>query len=441
MRIYDIILKKRNKESLTEEEIQFFINEYTSGQIQDYQAAALVMAIFLNGMNERETINLTKAMMYSGDVIDLRDLDGIKVDKHSTGGVGDTTTLILAPLVASCGVKVAKMSGRGLGHTGGTIDKLESISGFNTSLSIEQFMENVRNIHVAVIGQTKNIAPADKKLYALRDVTATVDNISLIASSIMSKKLAAGSDAIVLDVKVGSGAFLKTYEEAVELATLMVNIGEGMGRKTMAVISEMAQPLGNAIGNAIEVIEAVDVLKGAGPEDLKSLCLTLGANLIHMAEIAPDFDSAYSILEENINSGKALESFKAFIVAQNGDCAFVDDYDFLPKAKIITEVFPKTSGTITTIKSDEIGIASMILGAGRENLDDEIDHSAGIYILKKIGDRVESDEPMAILYTNRDESIEEAKTRFLNAIEISDYEVEKPQLIKAIISKNGVRNF
>lgn len=441
MRIYDVILKKRNHEELSLEEIQFFIENYTKGEIHDYQAAALIMAIFLNGMNERETIDLTKAMMHSGDVIDLSAIDGVKVDKHSTGGVGDTTTLILAPLVASCGVKVAKMSGRGLGHTGGTIDKLESIEGFKTSLSVERFIENVNTINIAVIGQTKNIAPADKKLYALRDVTATVDNISLIASSIMSKKLAAGSDAIVLDVKVGSGAFVKTYDEAVELATLMVKIGEGMGRKTMAVISEMAQPLGNAIGNAIEVIEAVDILKNKGPEDLRNLCLTLGANLIFMAEKAASYEEAYKLLEAQLANGEALQSFKTFIEGQDGKTDFINNYDLLPKAKFVVEVYPPKAGHIKTIDSDEMGIASMILGAGRENLEDDIDFASGIYLLKKIGDSVQTDEPMAVFYTNDEKSIEEAKERFLGSLHLSDDEVPSPQLIKAIISKDGVKKF
>jgi len=326
--------------------------------------------------------------MHSGDTIDLSNIEGVKVDKHSTGGVGDTTTLILAPLVASLGIKFAKMSGRGLGHTGGTIDKLESIKGFNTSLSTEEFIENVNGINVAVIGQTKNIAPADKKLYSLRDVTATVDNISLIASSIMSKKLAAGSDAIVLDVKVGSGAFVKNYDDAVELATLMVKIGEGMGRRTMAVISEMAQPLGNAIGNAIEVIEAVDVLKNEGPDDLRELCLTLGANLIVMAKKADTFEDARELLKMQLSNGEALKYFEKLIIAQAGDPNFIDNYDYLPKAEYIEEVFSQEEGYIKTIESDDVGIASLMLGAGRENLEDGIDHSAGIYILKKIGDYV-----------------------------------------------------
>ncbi|MBN2260881.1 MAG: pyrimidine-nucleoside phosphorylase [Clostridiales bacterium] len=441
MRIYDIILKKRDQLELTKEEIKFFIDGYTNGDIHDYQAAALLMAIFINGMNERETIDLTEAMMKSGDVIDLTAIKGIKVDKHSTGGVGDTTTLILTPMIASLGVKVAKMSGRGLGHTGGTIDKLESIKGFHTSLSVEEFIKNVNEINIAVIGQTKNIAPADKKLYSLRDVTATVDNISLIASSIMSKKLAAGSDAIVLDVKVGSGAFVKTYEDAVELGSLMVKIGEGMGRRTMAVISEMEQPLGNAIGNAIEVIEAVDVLKNSGPEDLRDLCLTLGSNLLMMANKSDTYEDAYSLLEKQLENGEALKSFKTFIEGQGGNTEFIDNYDLLPKASIIEEVFSPIEGYIESIESDDVGIASLILGAGRENLDDEIDHSAGIYILKKIGDYVTVDEPMAIFYTNKANVLDDAKNRFHSAFKFSKTPVEFPKLIKAIISKDGVTKF
>lgn len=438
MRIYDIIQKKRDHEVLTHDEIQYFIEAYTEGTIHDYQAAALLMAIFLNGMNENETIDLTKAMMHSGDTIDLSMIEGIKVNKHSTGGVGDTTTLVLAPLVAACGIKVAKMSGRGLGHTGGTIDKLESIEGFNTSLDLDTFIENVNNTGIAVIGQTKNIAPADKKLYALRDVTATVDNISLIASSIMSKKLAAGSNAIVLDVKVGSGAFLKTYEDALEVASLMVKIGEGMDRRTMAVISEMQQPLGNAIGNAIEVIEAVDVLKGNGPDDLKELCLALGGNLVMMAGLEDSYEKAVKLLQSKIDDGQALEYFKRFIAAQNGKTDFVDNYELLPKTAHTIEIYPPQSGFIETIRSDEVGIASLILGAGRENLEDSIDHGAGIYLLSKIGDSVETEEPMAIFYTNDTSRLKEAEQRFHQAFDYSDHPVEAPKLIKAIVSTEGV---
>jgi pyrimidine-nucleoside phosphorylase len=325
-----------------------------------------------------------------------------------------------------------------LGHTGGTIDKLESIPGFNTALDIDVFIKNVTEKGIAVIGQTKNIAPADKKLYALRDVTATVDNISLIASSIMSKKLAAGADAIVLDVKVGSGAFLKTYDEAVEIASLMVKIGEGMGRSTMAVISEMQQPLGNAIGNAIEVIEAVDVLKNAGPSDLRDLCLALGANLVVMAGIESTHEDAVSLLVSKIEDGSALETFKRFIAAQEGDTGFVDDYHLLPEAKHVVEIYPSEDGYISTIRSDQVGIASLLLGAGRENLDDEIDHSAGIYLLSKIGDPVQKDTPMAIFYTNDKMCLKDAESRFHEAFDYSKHPVEKPALIKAIISKNGV---
>ncbi len=441
MRIYDIIMKKRDNEELSQEEIKFFIDGYTDGSIHDYHAAALSMAIFLNKMNERETIDLTDAVMHSGETIDLSNIEGVKVDKHSTGGVGDTTTLILAPLVASLGIKFAKMSGRGLGHTGGTIDKLESIKGFNTSLSTEEFINNVNNINVAVIGQTKNIAPADKKLYSLRDVTATVDNISLIASSIMSKKLAAGSDAIVLDVKVGSGAFVKNYDDAVELATLMVKIGEGMGRRTMAVISEMAQPLGNAIGNAIEVIEAVDVLKNEGPDDLRELCLTLGANLVVMANKADNYEDARELLKEQLSNGEALEYFEKLITAQGGDINFINDYDDLPKAKYIKEIFSLEDGYIETIESDDVGIASLMLGAGRVNIEDDIDHSAGIYILKKIGDYVTTDEPMAVFYTNNESLIEDAEKRFHSAFKYCDSPIDHPQLVKAIVSIDGVKKF
>ncbi|OPL08432.1 MAG: thymidine phosphorylase [delta proteobacterium ML8_F1] len=438
MRIYDIILKKRDGHPLTHEEIQFFIDGITHDTIEDYQAAALLMAIYLRGMDEEETLFLTRAMMHSGQIVDLSSIQGVKVDKHSTGGVGDTTSLVLAPLVASLGIKFAKMSGRGLGHTGGTIDKLEAIEGFNTSLGVEEFMDQVSNYAIALMGQTKNIAPADKILYSLRDVTATVDNISLIASSIMSKKLAAGSDAIILDVKVGSGAFLKTFEDAVALSKVMVDIGEGMGRRTMAVISEMAQPLGEAIGNAIEVVEAVEVLKNRGPADLRELTLTLGANLALMAGVSETYAAAYGILEEQLKNGRALEKFRTFIEIQGGNPAFIEDYSKLPQASHVVKVFPKRGGTIKSIASDDVGIASLILGAGRETLEDRIDFAAGIRLMKKIGDTISPEEPMAVFYTNRPEKIDEARERFLNAFEICDGPVTPPELIKATVSKDGV---
>lgn len=438
MRMYDIIRKKRDGHALSKDEIRHFIQGYTDGSIPDYQASALLMAIFLNGMDHDETLALTDSMMHSGETVELDMIEGIKVDKHSTGGVGDTTTLVLGPMIASCGINVAKMSGRGLGHTGGTIDKLESIPGFRTSLSVEEFLKVVSDCHLAVIGQTKNIAPADKLLYALRDVTATVDQISLIASSIMSKKLAAGANAIVLDVKVGTGAFLKTYEEAVALARLMVELGEGMGRSTRAVISEMSQPLGHAIGNALEVVEAVSVLKGNGPDDLRSLCIQLGADLVMMAGKAEDRVSAQTLLEYQLDSGAALETFRQFVEAQGGDTRFIEDESILPQARYIRDIHPEKAGTISAIQSEEVGIASMILGAGRENLTDAVDHAAGIRILAKIGDAVATGEPIAVFYTNDESRLEEATKRFLEAVTISDSPADRPQLIKAFVSKDGV---
>jgi pyrimidine-nucleoside phosphorylase len=395
MRMYDLIVKKRNGNELSTKEIEFFINKYTTGEIEDYQASALMMAIFFQKMNMRETVDLTKAMMHSGDVVDLSAIEGIKVDKHSTGGVGDTTTLVLAPLVASCGVPVAKMSGRGLGHTGGTLDKLESIKDFRIDLSIEEFVNNVNKNKIAVIGQTKDIAPADKKLYALRDVTGTVDNISLIASSIMSKKLAAGSNAIVLDVKVGSGAFIPDYKGALELSKTMVSIGTEMGRNTVALITDMDQPLGYAIGNSLEVKEAIDTLKNKGPEDLTELCLNLG---------------------EKLENGEAFDKFKEFVKIQGGDVSVVEKPEQLPLAKNIYEVKVTKEGIINKMIADEIGICAMMLGAGRETKDSLIDLSAGILLHKKVGDAVKKGDVLATFYTNKEDVIESIEDKFMENI-------------------------
>uniref|UniRef100_UPI0034A42BBE pyrimidine-nucleoside phosphorylase n=2 Tax=Clostridiaceae TaxID=31979 RepID=UPI0034A42BBE len=359
MRMYDVILKKRRGEELSKEEIDFFIQGFTKGEIPDYQASALLMSIFFNSMNKRETADFTMSMVHSGETLNLDKIQGIKVDKHSTGGVGDTTTILLAPMVASCGVPVAKMSGRGLGHTGGTIDKLESFKGFSVELSEEKFMENVNDIGIAVIGQTANLAPADKKLYALRDVTATVDNMPLIASSIMSKKIASGADGIVLDVKVGDGAFMKTPEDAKALAEEMVSIGKNVGRNTIAVISDMDQPLGYAIGNALEIKEAIDTLKGNGPKDLLELALTLGSNMLILANKVENFEEGKKLLLENIKNGKALEKLKEFVKAQGGNPACVDNTDLLPKAKYIIEVKANKSGTISKIHAEEMGLTAM----------------------------------------------------------------------------------
>ena len=399
MRMVDIIEKKRDGQELTTAEINFFIEGYTKGEIPDYQASALAMAIYFQDMNDRECADLTRAMVESGDTIDLSAIDGVKVDKHSTGGVGDTTTLVLAPLVASLGVPVAKMSGRGLGHTGGTIDKLESIAGFHVELTREQFIDLVNRDKVAVIGQSGNLTPADKKLYALRDVTGTVNSIPLIASSIMSKKIAAGADAIVLDVKTGDGAFMKTQEDAEELAHAMVRIGNHVGRKTIAIISDMSQPLGFAIGNALEVKEAIETLQGKGPKDLTELVLTLGSQMVILAGKAKTSEEAKEMLLDAIHSGKALAKFKEFLANQGGDASIVDDLTKLPQAKYKIELPAKQSGYISRMVADEIGVASMILGAGRATKEDVIDLAVGLVLHKKVGDKVEEGESILTIYS------------------------------------------
>ncbi|MGX1079008.1 pyrimidine-nucleoside phosphorylase [Bacillus sp. SLBN-57] len=389
MRMVDIITKKQNGEELTTEEIQFFIKGYTDGSIPDYQASALAMAIYFQDMTDRERADLTMAMVNSGETIDLSAIEGIKVDKHSTGGVGDTTTLVLAPLVAALDVPVAKMSGRGLGHTGGTIDKLEAIKGFHVELSKDEFIELVNRDKVAVIGQSGNLTPADKKLYALRDVTGTVNSIPLIASSIMSKKIAAGADAIVLDVKTGAGAFMKTDEDAVNLAKAMVRIGNNVGRQTMAVISDMSQPLGFAIGNALEVKEAIDTLKGEGPEDLTELVLTLGSQMVVLAKKAETLDEAREKLIDVMKNGKALQKFKDFLQNQGGDSSVADNPEKLPQAAYKIDVPAKEAGVVSEIVADQIGVAAMLLGAGRATKEDKIDLAVGIMLRKKVGDAVE----------------------------------------------------
>lgn len=400
MRMYDVILKKRRGEELLKEEIDFFVNGFTEGSIPDYQASALLMSIFFNKMNKRETADLTMAMVNSGDVLNLDKINGIKVDKHSTGGVGDTTTILLAPLVASCMVPVAKMSGRGLGHTGGTIDKLEAFKGFTVELEEDVFINNVNTINIAVAGQTGHLAPADKKLYALRDVTATVDNMSLIASSIMSKKIASGADAIVLDVKVGEGAFMKTSEDAKMLAEEMVAIGNSVGRKTIGVISDMDQPLGFAIGNSLEVIEAIETLRGNGPEDLLELTLTLGSNMLLLAKRVETVEEGRMLLLENIKNGKALEKLKEFVKAQGGDPAYVDDTNNFPKAKYEIEVKADKDGVISKIHAEALGIIAMELGAGRATKESVIDLSVGIILNKKRGNKVCKGDVLATVYAN-----------------------------------------
>ncbi|AAP25791.1 MULTISPECIES: pyrimidine-nucleoside phosphorylase [Bacillus] len=432
MRMVDIIAKKRDGKELTTEEIKFFINGYTDGSIPDYQVSALAMAIFFKDMTDRERADLTMAMVESGETIDLSAIEGIKVDKHSTGGVGDTTTLVLGPLVAALDVPVAKMSGRGLGHTGGTIDKLEAVEGFHVEITKEQFIDIVNRDKVAVIGQTGNLTPADKKIYALRDVTGTVNSIPLIASSIMSKKIAAGADAIVLDVKTGAGAFMKTEEDAKELAHAMVRIGNNVGRQTMAVISDMSQPLGFAIGNALEVKEAIDTLKGEGPEDLTELVLVLGSQMVVLAKKANTLEEAREMLIEVMKNGKATEKFKEFLNNQGGDSSIVDNPEKMPQAKYVIDVPAKTSGVISNIVADEIGIAAMLLGAGRATKEDEIDLAVGLMLRKKVGDAVKEGEPFVTIYANR-ENVEDVKAKIYENISIAETAVA-PKLVHTVIT-------
>ncbi|MCJ8008419.1 pyrimidine-nucleoside phosphorylase [Lederbergia wuyishanensis] len=422
MRMVDIIAKKRDGKHLSKEEIHFVIDGYTNGQIPDYQMSAFLMAVFFQGMSSNETAKLTMAMVKSGDQIDLSGIEGVKVDKHSTGGVGDTTTLILAPLVSALGIPVAKMSGRGLGHTGGTIDKLEAVQGFHVEISEQQFIELVNQNKIAVVGQSGNLTPADKKIYSLRDVTATVNSIPLIASSIMSKKIAAGADAIVLDVKVGAGAFMKQLDDARELANAMVEIGNQVGRKTLAVISNMEQPLGYAVGNALEVKEAIETLQGKGPADLHELCLVLGSKMVVLAGKANSEEEARTMLEEVIANGKALQVFKQFLSAQGGDPSVVDDVTKLPQATYQIPVNSTESGYISGIVADEIGVAAMLLGAGRATKESEIDLSVGIVLHKKIGDAVEAGESIATIYSNTEE-VDDVINRIMKAY---DYSKDKP---------------
>ncbi|GKV55480.1 pyrimidine-nucleoside phosphorylase [Sporosarcina sp. NCCP-2222] len=424
----DIIERKRNGEVLSKDEITFFVTGYTNGSIPDYQASALLMAIYFSGMNAEEQGYLTMAMVESGDQIDLSAIEGIKVDKHSTGGVGDTTTLILAPLVAACGVPVAKMSGRGLGHTGGTLDKLESIEGFHIELTEEQFVNQVNQLKLAVIGQSGNLTPADKKLYALRDVTATVESIALIASSIMSKKIAAGADAIVLDVKTGEGAFMKTLEDAEKLASAMVAIGKQVGRETMAVISDMNQPLGYAIGNALEVKEAIDTLKGEGPDDLTELCIALGSKMIMAGGKASSMEEAKTMLQKVIEDGSALTLFSKMIAAQGGNSEIVHNPELMPKADYQIEVPAPATGYITKMEADEIGVAAMLLGAGRATKEDEIDLAVGIVLNKKIGDHVEKGEALAVIHSNRTD-VTSSLEMLQKHIHIGQEQVDRPTLI------------
>lgn len=433
MRMVDLIEKKRDGNELSKEEIEYIVTNYTNGKIPDYQVSALLMAIFYQDMTNEEITNLTLAIANSGDVIDLSSLEGIKVDKHSTGGVGDTTTLILAPLVASVGVTVAKMSGRGLGYTGGTLDKLEAIPGFQIELSDEAFVRIVNESKVAVIGQSGNLAPADKKLYALRDVTATVDSLPLIASSIMSKKIAAGADAIVLDVTTGDGAFMKNIEDARRLAKTMTSIGKLANRETVAVISDMSEPLGEAIGNSLEVVEAIETLQGNGPEDLVEMCYALGSQMVVLTGKAKTIDEARTLLQEALESGKALAKFKEMIQNQGGDPTIVEQPERILTARYTMELPAKQSGVVSKIVANELGIAAMMLGAGRKTKEDDIDHAVGLKLHKKIGDTVTKGESLLTIYSN-DKEISSVIELLYKNIEIGESAM-KPTLIHDIITE------
>lgn len=438
MRMFDVISKKKYGEVLSKEEIEYVVREYTNGTIPDYQMSAFLMAVYFKGMSYEETFLLTMAMADSGDRLDLSAVNGINVDKHSTGGVGDKTTLVLAPMVAACGGKVAKMSGRGLGNTGGTIDKLESIPGFRTSLSKEEFIKNVNETGLALTGQTGNLAPADKKIYALRDVTAVVDSIPLIASSIMSKKIASGAKAIVLDVKVGNGAFMKNMDDAVKLAKQMVKIGESAGRNTIAVISDMNEPLGYAVGNALEVKEAVDTLKEHGPADLVELCMELGAQMLIASDITHDRNKAYEMLSSVIEDGSAYDKFIEFVKRQGGDISIFDDCKSLKKADYTVDITADKEGYVHHIQSELIGEASMILGGGRQNKEDKIDHYVGVVLSKKVGDAVKEGDVIATIYANDKKKIDDAKALIVKAFDINNQIVDTYTLIKRIISCKNV---
>ncbi|WP_252311759.1 pyrimidine-nucleoside phosphorylase [Sinobaca sp. H24] len=428
MRMVDIITDKRDGKELPQEAIEWFINEYTKGGVPDYQAAAFAMAVYFKGMTQSEAAALTFAMAASGDQLDLSAVEGVKVDKHSTGGVGDKTTLILGPIVAALGIPVAKMSGRGLGHTGGTIDKLEAFTGFQTEISQDEFIKLVNQNKIALAGQSGNLTPADKKLYSLRDVTGTVNSIPLIASSVMSKKIAAGADAIVLDVKTGSGAFMESVEEARELAGAMVDIGKSLDRKTMAVISDMNQPLGRFVGNALEVKEAIDTLNGKGPKDLHDLSVTLAAHMVVLADKAANLEEAVKLVEQVINNGEALKKMKQFIEAQGGDASSVDDSSLLLNASHLIEVTSEKNGFVSGMKASEIGRAAMTLGAGRATKDDEIDYAVGIELQKKNRDRVQAGDVLAVLHANQTDA-SEASAIVREAYEYSDSEVVPEPLI------------
>ena len=433
MRVVDLITKKKYKQELTKEEIHFLIDGYVKDKIPDYQMSALLMAICLNGLSTEEQVNLTYEMLESGDQIDLSSLAGIKVDKHSTGGVGDKTTLVLSPLIASFGIKMAKMSGRGLGHTGGTIDKLEAIPGFRVDLTEQEFLNQVKEIDIALVGQTANIAPADKKIYALRDVTGTVDSVGLIASSIMSKKLASGATHILLDVKVGDGAFMKDLEAASVLARAMVNIGNSAGRKTVAMLTDMDQPLGEAVGNAIEVIEAIETLKGRGPKDFRELCMSLATEILLMTGFTDSLEKAHELIHEKISSGKALAKLREMIEHQGGDSRVIDDYSIFDTAKYVIQVKSKVSGYVSKINTLKIGNAAMLLGAGRSRKDDVIDMAVGVKVYKKVGDFVKTGDVLAEVLANSKKT-EESIKNILEAYTISEEEVRENKIVLEIIN-------
>lgn len=440
VRMYDIIVKKRNGYALTSEEIEFMIKGYCEGSIPDYQMSAMLMAIYFKGMDKQEIAAMTAQMASSGEQVDLSGIEGIKVDKHSTGGVGDKTTLVIVPIVAACGGKVAKMSGRGLGHTGGTVDKLESIPGFETSLTMEKFFDVVNEIGLSVIGQTGNLAPADKKLYALRDVTATVDSIPLIASSIMSKKLAAGSDRILLDITTGSGAFMKTVEDAIQLARTMVDIGDAAGRKTAALITDMDIPLGHAIGNSLEMIEAIHTLQGKGPEDLTEVCLQLAANMLYLSEKGT-LEECRAMAIAAIADGSALKKFAAMAKAQGGDSGVILAPEKFAGAPYSAEIIADQSGYITSMNAEACGIASVVLGAGRETKDSPIDFSAGILMRKKTGDSVAKGDVLAVLYTSQQEKLTEAERIYRGALTFGAVKPTMPPLVFARIEKDKIEKF
>lgn len=433
MNMVSIIQKKKDGLPLSKEEIKWFVDGYVKGDIPDYQVSALLMAIYFQGLSKEEIFHLTEAMRYSGDTIDLSSIEGIKVDKHSTGGVGDKTTLVVAPLAAACGVPIAKMSGRGLGFTGGTVDKMESIPGFRTALEPEEFLKQVNTMGMAVIGQTAHITPADKKLYALRDVTATVDNLGLISSSIMSKKLAAGSDAIVLDVKCGDGAFMENIDDAEKLAEMMVEIGKSAGRRTVAAITEMGQPLGKAVGNSIEVIEAIETLKGNGPEDITELAVKLSGIMVYLGGKASSPEEGQTMTKEALDNGRGLEKLGEFIKAQGGNPEVISDYSLFPQHTIEKTITAQKSGYVRAIEAKKIGLASQQTGAGRATKEDDIDLSAGIIICKKIADEVREGDVLARLFGNDEKKIQQAMSIAGEAFVIEDEPCQPPQLIKKII--------